>query len=203
VAITAKQRLIKICELKMINKQMNTADVLKTQQWLKEIIIGLNFCPFAKKEFVNNTIHYQLCEAKKITLALEELTKQFEKLVLEPNVETTLLIFNEGFKGFENYLDLLDHANDLLLALGYEGVFQLASFHPDYYFEGEPFNAASNYTNRSPLPTIHLIREASMEKVLSVYKNPENIPDNNIVLAEKKGAHYFQTILQRIAKFHS
>lgn len=203
MAITAKQRLIKICELKMINKQMSTADVLQTQQWLEEIIIGLNFCPFAKKEFVNNTIHYQLCEAKKTTLALEELTKQFEKLVHEPNVETTLLIFNEGFKGFENYLDLLDHANDLLIALGYEGVFQLASFHPDYYFEGQPFNAASNYTNRSPLPTIHLIREASMEKVLSVYKNPENIPDNNIVLAEKKGAHYFQTILQRIAKSHS
>jgi hypothetical protein len=110
------------------------------------------------------------------------------------------LIFNEGFKGFESYLDLLDEANELLFTLGYEGVFQLASFHPDYYFEGEPFNAASNYTNRSPLPTLHLIREASMEKVLSVYKNPQQIPDNNIALAQEKGAHYFQNILKRIAK---
>lgn len=173
-------------------------DILKTQQWLEEIIIGLNFCPFAKKEFVNDTIHYELCGAKKIASALEALTKQFDRLVQEPHIETTLLIFNEGFKGFESYLDLLDYANELLVDLGYEGKFQLASFHPDYYFEGEAFDAASNYTNRSPLPTLHLIREASMEKVLSVYKNPEQIPENNIELAEGKGADFFKKILKRI-----
>jgi len=186
----------------MTNKQLYDADILKTQQWLEEIIIGLNFCPFAKKEFVNNTIHYQLCDAKKIDTALEELAKQFEKLVQQPDVETTLLIFNSGFKGFEGYLDLLDYANDLLIELGYEGMFQLASFHPDYYFEGEAFDAASNYTNRSPLPTIHLIREASMGKVLSVYKNPDQIPENNIALAEVKGAEFFKQTLQRIHNKH-
>ncbi|TWX57753.1 DUF1415 domain-containing protein [Colwellia hornerae] len=189
-------------ELKMISQKIYPVEILQTKQWLEEIIIGLNFCPFAKKEFVNNTIHYQLCSETKIASALAVLTKQFEKLVAEPNIETTLLIFNEGFKGFESYLDLLDEANELLFTLGYEGVFQLASFHPDYYFEGEPFNAASNYTNRSPLPTLHLIREASMEKVLSVYKDPQKIPDNNIALAQEKGAHYFQNILKRIAKLH-
>jgi hypothetical protein len=182
----------------MIEKHVHAPDILKTQQWLEEIIIGLNFCPFAKKEFVNNTIHYQLCGAKKIASALEELAKQCKKLVEEPSIETTLLIFNEAFKSFESYLDLLDYANDLLVELGYEGKFQLASFHPDYYFEGEPFDAASNYTNRSPLPTLHLIREASMEKVLSVYKNPEQIPSNNIELAEDKGAEFFKNILKRI-----
>jgi len=182
----------------MTENKILDVDVLKTQQWLEEIIIGLNFCPFAKKEFVKNTIDYQICDAKKIVSALEVLDKQFEKLTQNPNIETTLLIFNEGFKSFESYLDLLDYANDLLIDLGYEGTFQLASFHPDYYFDGEPFDAASNYTNRSPLPTIHLIREASMEKVLSVYKNPEKIPDNNIELAEAKGADFFKQILQRI-----
>jgi len=190
----------------MRNKHLNTMtekkiidpDILKTQQWLDEIIIGLNFCPFAKKEFVNKTIHYQLCDAKKIASAMKVLTQQFEKLVVEPNIETTLLIFNEGFKSFESYLDLLDYANELLVDLGYEGKFQLASFHPDYYFEGEAFDAASNYTNRSPLPTLHVIREASMEKVLSVYKNPEQIPENNIELAEGKGADFFKQILKRI-----
>ncbi|WP_220470332.1 DUF1415 domain-containing protein [Colwellia sp. BRX8-7] len=186
----------------MPDKQMYAVEISQTKQWLEEIIIGLNFCPFAKKEFVNNTIHYQLCPAKKVESALTELAIEFERLVADPNIETTLLIFNEGFKGFESYLDLLDEANELLFTLGYEGVFQLASFHPDYYFEGDPFNAASNYTNRSPLPTLHLIREASMEKVLSVYKNPQQIPDNNIALAQEKGAHYFQNILKRIAKLH-
>jgi hypothetical protein len=186
----------------MMKKQEYDADILKTQQWLEEIIIGLNFCPFAKKEFVNNTIHYQLCAAKKISAALEALAKQFEKLEQQPEVETTLLIFTDGFKSFESYLDLLDYANDLLIELGYEGIFQLASFHPDYYFEGEGFDAASNYTNRSPLPTIHLIREASMEKVLSVYKNPEQIPENNITLADAKGADFFKLALQRIHQLH-
>jgi hypothetical protein len=186
----------------MTDKQVFDPDILKTKQWLDEIIIGLNFCPFAKKEFVNNTIHYEVCSEKKTVSALETLVKQCEKLVNEPNIETTLIIFNNGFKGFENYLDLLDDANELLIQQGYEGVFQLASFHPDYYFEGEPFDAASNYTNRSPLPTLHLIREASMEKVLSVYKNPDQIPENNMVLAEEKGANYFKSFLQRVHKLH-
>lgn len=186
----------------MTNKHVFDPDILKTQQWVEEIIIGLNFCPFAKKEFVNNTIHYELCNEKKMVSALKELAKQFEKLVEEPYIETTLLIFNNGFKTFESYLDLLDYSNELLITQGYEGIFQLASFHPDYYFEGEPFEAASNYTNRSPLPTLHLIREASMEKVLSVYKNPDQIPENNIALAEAKGANHFKSFLQKLDELH-
>jgi len=192
------QRIEKI----MTEKKLCAPDILKTKQWLDEIIIGLNFCPFAKKEFVNNTIHYQLCDVKKISSALEELALQFEKLVQQPEVETTLLIFNGGFKNFESYLELLDYANDLLIELGYEGIFQLASFHPDYYFEGEAFDAASNYTNRSPLPTLHLIREESMAKVLALYKEPELIPENNITLAEEKGANYFEQVLKRIHSQH-
>jgi hypothetical protein len=187
----------------MTNKQVIEPDILKTKQWLEEIIIGLNFCPFAKKEFVNNTIHYELCNKKKIVPALEALAKQCKKLAEEPDIETTLIVFNNGFKAFESYLDLLDYANELLIVEGYEGIFQLASFHPDYYFEGEPFDAASNFTNRSPLPTIHLIREASMEKVLSVYKNPEKISENNILLAERKGANYFKAFLQKVHESHN
>ena len=99
----------------MTEKKIPDVDILKTQQWLEEVIIGLNFCPFAKKEFVNNTIHYQICDAKKIVSALEVLAKQFEQLTQHPNIETTLLIFNEGFKSFESYLDLVDYANDLLI----------------------------------------------------------------------------------------
>jgi hypothetical protein len=186
----------------MVENKLYDPDILKTKQWLEDVIIGLNFCPFAKKEFVNNTIRYQLCDAKKIDFALDELAKQFEMLIQEPQIETTLVIFNEGFKSFESYLDLLDYANDLLVELDYEGTFQLASFHPDYYFEGEAFDDASNYTNRSPLPTLHVIREASMAKVLSVYKNPETIPENNIKLAQEKGAQYFKNILKSIHKNH-
>jgi len=177
--------------------------ILQTQQWLKQIIVGLNFCPFAKKEMLNNTIHYHLCIQKKASIALEEFVKQCEYLARNDEIETTLIVFELGFKSFEKYLDLVDYANDLIIELGYEGVFQLASFHPDYYFEGEAFDDASNFTNRSPLPTIHIIREASMAKVLSIYKNPEQIPDNNIALARQKGTLFFEQILQAIGKSHN
>jgi hypothetical protein len=174
--------------------------ILKTQQWLDEIIIGLNFCPFAKKEFVNNTIHYEVSSASKVKVALELLALQCEKLVNSPEIETSLIIFDGGFRVFERYLDLVEYANELIVELGYEGVFQLASFHPEYCFEGEDYDDAANYTNRSPLPTLHIIREDSMAKVLNFYKNPEEIPENNIALAQKKGANYFQQILNGIDK---
>jgi hypothetical protein len=172
--------------------------ILKTQQWLEQVIIGLNFCPFAKKEFVNNTIHYSVCSQVRLEKALEEFALQCEYLQKHPEIETTLIICSLGFRDFETYLDLVDYANDLLCDLGFEGVFQLASFHPDYVFEGEDVDDASNYTNRSPLPTLHLIREESMAKVLAVYNNPEQIPENNIALARDKTSQYFQRILKQI-----
>jgi len=86
---------------------------------------------------------------------------------------------------------------------GFEGVFQLASMHPEYCFDGVDYDDASNFTNRSPYPIIHIIREASMAKVLSVYKTPEKIPDDNITLAHDKGANYFQQVLTRIHQQHS
>ncbi|WDD97273.1 DUF1415 domain-containing protein [Thalassomonas actiniarum] len=172
----------------------------QTKQWLAEIVIGLNFCPFAKKEFVNDTIHYHVSSAGRIEPALEALMAQCQYLSEHDELETSLVIFSTGFRQFERYLDLLDYANELLVDSGYEGIFQLASFHPDYCFEGEDIDDAANYTNRSPYPTIHLIREASMERVLAVYQQPEAIPENNIALAHEKGATYFKNVLKRIKK---
>lgn len=167
-------------------------EVLATKAWLEEIIIGLNFCPFAKKEFVTNTIDYQVCDAVKIVDALEFMIKACEQLTQKPAIETSLIIFKQGFVNFEQYLDLLDYANDLLADCGYEGVYQVASFHPQYCFEGENIDDAANYTNRSPYPMLHLLREDSLEKVLSIYPNPENIPENNINIARNKGDVFFK-----------
>lgn len=179
----------------------NTSPVVhSTKQWLEEIIIGLNFCPFAKKEWVNNTIYYHVSVETKLKLALEELYEQCQKLVGEPDIETSLLIYDGGFRHFSAYLELVDYANELLIEWGFEGEFQLASFHPEYCFADEDYDDAANFTNRSPYPMIHIIREKSMEKVLSVYKNPEQIPDNNIVLARSKGADYFQEKLRDFLK---
>lgn len=181
-----------------LNEDVNISlEIHATQRWLEEIIIGLNFCPFAKKEWINNTIHYELSSEHKIKHALVELEKQCEYLVDHEGVETTLVIYNKGFSNFEQYLSLVDVANDMIFEQGYEGIFQLASFHPHYCFGGEDFDDAANYTNRSPYPLLHIIREVSMEKVLSVYKNPEDIPNNNIQLAREKGANFFQDALER------
>ena len=177
---------------------LQSAEISATKQWLDEIIIGLNFCPFAKKEFVNNTICYHQSEYEQVKPASKELLEQCHYLQQHDNIETTLLIYSEGFRSFERYLDLVDYANDLLIESGFEGVFQLASMHPEYCFADDDFDAASNFTNRSPYPMIHIIREASMAKVLKVYKEPEKIPEDNMALAEHKGSNYFQGILKRI-----
>ena len=120
-----------------------------------------------------------------------------------PELETTLVIYNDGFRGFERYLDLVEYGNDLLIDSGFEGIFQLASMHPEYCFDGEDYDDASNFTNRSPYPLIHIIREASMARVLSVYNEPELIPEHNIALANEKGANFFQQILSRIHQQHT
>ncbi|NQZ81904.1 MAG: DUF1415 domain-containing protein [Colwellia sp.] len=177
-------------------------EVLQTQQWLEEIIVGLNFCPFAKKELVNDSIYYHLSKLNKIKTALVELIDQCKYLHENPELETSLVIYPTGFRHFERYLELVEHANELLISSGYEGIFQLASFHPEYVFAGDDFDDAANFTNRSPYPTIHIIREDSLAKVLSVYKNPEQIPVNNIELAREKGVQFFEQVLNRIHEQH-
>lgn len=170
----------------------------QTKDWLEQVVIGLNFCPFAKKEFVNNTIHYCVSWHKKMDAALTDVATELQRLEKNADIETTLVIFNQGFNSFERFLDLVDYANQLLVDLGYEGEFQIANFHPDYLFEGEPADSASHYTNRSPYPTLHLIREQSMARAVAHYPDPESIPDNNIALAEQKGISYFENILANI-----
>ncbi len=181
----------------MKNNTLEHHAVTATKAWVEEIIVGLNFCPFAKKEMVNNTIYYYQSAQNKIATALLEITEQCYFLRNNPKIETSLLIYDQGFKNFNQYLDLVDYANDLLTEEGFSGEFQLASFHPEYCFADTNFDDAANFTNRSPFPMLHLIRERSMTKVLSTYKNPEQIPDNNITLARAKGKDYF---LQTLAK---
>lgn len=173
-------------------------EVEHTKQWLAQVIIELNFCPFAKKEFVNQTIHYHLSAEKQLKSALVELLAQCHYLQDNAAIETSLLIYQDGFRDFNRFLDLVDYANDVVVENGFEGIFQIATFHPEYCFADANYDDASNFTNRSPYPTLHLIREQSMERVLSVYKNPEAIPDNNIALAEKKGADFFKHLLMNI-----
>jgi hypothetical protein len=167
-----------------------------TQSWLKTIIIDYGICPFAQREFERGSIHYCVTANTDIETALLTLVLECERLETEPTIETTLLIFPDSFAAFDDYLDLLELAETLLYQRGYEGVYQLASFHPDYCFEGAKPDDAANYTNRSPYPMLHLLREASIEHALKHYPNPENIPQLNIELTRQLGLEKMKTLLQ-------
>jgi uncharacterized protein len=112
-----------------------------------------------------------------------------------PGTETSFLILPEGFSDFLAYLDLVGLAEELLENEGFEGIYQVASFHPEYMFEGSPEDDPANYTNRSPYPMLHLLREESIEKALEHYQgDPEEIPGRNVDFAREKGIVYMKML---------
>lgn len=160
-----------------------------TQQWVEAIVVGLNLCPFAAPEVRNQSIRYVASHAA----SLEEATQDFlaELQIIqksdESELSTSLVNFTDTAVEFEAFLDLLDMCQSALESAGLEGVFQLASFHPQYCFSGVDPDDITNWTNRAPFPTIHIIREGQMSRVLVHYKTPEEIPERNMALMEKLG----------------
>ncbi|RUO56495.1 DUF1415 domain-containing protein [Pseudidiomarina homiensis] len=168
------------------------------RQWVAEVVVGLNFCPFAHREVEKNRVLYVDSSAQSIESALEDLASAMQQLLEDEQIETTLLVLSQGFHDFDDYLDLLDYAQITLRELNLEGTLQIASFHPHYQFADTADDDVSNYTNRAPFPVLHLLREASLEKVLARYPNPEAIPERNIEVAQQRGVIYFQALLERL-----
>lgn len=171
--------------------------IAQTQCWLESVIIELNFCPFAKREFVRNSIRYTVSEQADLAPALQAVSDELQYLDQHPQTETTLLIFPRGFAEFNDFLELIEMADQLIDQLGYRSVYQLAHFHPDYCFAGCNDEDAANYTNRSPWPTLHLLREASLQKAIERYPDTSQIPDNNISKARELGKPALQARLQK------
>lgn len=158
-----------------------------TRAWLLQVVIGCNFCPFAQREFKRNSIQYTVVRTADKRSILTALALEFQRLDDNPEVETTLLILPGNFASFEAYLDLVDLCQDFLEEEDKEGIYQLASFHPAYLFAGSDDSDPANYTNRSPYPMIHILREDSLTRVLEKYPDPESIPERNIEFARKAG----------------
>ena len=154
--------------------------VQQTKTWLKKIVIGLKLCPFAEQPFQSDSISYTVSSGDSTEQHLQQLADDFTKLDTDTSIETSLLIYPDAYQTFEQYLQLLELANGLLEDLNYTGIYQIASFHPDYQFQGSAENDASNFSNRSPWPMLHLIREDSLKKILASYPDIEQIPENNI-----------------------
>ena len=174
-----------------IDQQLITA----TQTWLKTIIIEYSICPFAKRELDRGSIRFCIDHDTEIESRLLNLMLECDRLNIDTSIETTLLIYDSAFTAFDDYLDFLELAETLLIEQNYEGVYQLASFHPDYCFEGAKQDDPANYTNRSPYPMLHLLRETSIERAVATYPHPENIPQRNIELTRELGLAKMQALL--------
>ena len=160
-----------------------------TRHWLEKAVIGLNLCPFAKAVYVKNQVRLVVSKARHADDLLEELDKELELLVATPaaEIDTTLLIHPTLFDDFLDFNDFLEIAEGVVDEHGLEGVIQLASFHPQFQFEGTEPDAIGNYTNRAPFAILHLLREESVERAVEAFPEAEAIFEQNILTLEKLG----------------
>lgn len=165
------------------------AVIAATRDWLEKAVIGLGLCPFAKAVHAKGQIRYVASAAQTAEALVEDLMAELRALeAADPAaVDTTLLIHPGVLADFEDYNDFLDIADALLDELELSGVIQIASFHPQYRFDGTMRDAIENYTNRSPYPMLHLLREESVEKAVTTYPDVADIPEKNIETMNKLG----------------
>ena len=171
--------------------------IAHTVKWINDVVIGCNFCPFAAKEIRRNSIAYEVLSSGSIMRNLEELLKACRKLDEETEIETLFIIMPDSFSSFDSYLQLIELSERLLKDEGYEGVYQIASFHPLYLFDGTETDDPANFTNRSPYPMIHLLREKSVTKAIEMYPGTEKIPQRNVEYARAKGLAFMKSLQDR------
>jgi hypothetical protein len=169
----------------------------RTQNWLEKAVIGLNLCPFAKAVHVKKQIRYAVSNACDVNALHAELLKEIE-LLLEANpdkIETTLLIHPHVLNDFLDFNDFLDVADALLVELNADGILQVASFHPQFQFFGTQAEDIENYTNRSPYPILHLLRESSVEQAVDSYPDTDEIYEKNIATLQRLGLDGWKKLL--------
>lgn len=176
--------------------------VAHTKAWIERLVIGENLCPFAAVPYRKERIRYRVLTSD---LSAEEWANTLlseGRLLLDPDqaipLDTTLLILPQGWSVFADYLELVAVLEDIIADAGWAGDIQLATFHPDYQFAQSEKDDPANYTNRSPYPMLHLLREDLMEEALIHYPHPERIPEVNVARMRAMGAHTLEELLQDI-----
>jgi hypothetical protein len=167
----------------------NSPALDQTRTWVEQAVIGLNLCPFAKAPQVKGLVRYVQSQATDPAALLGDLIDELQRLFKSPSerLETTLLVHPLVFTDFADFNDFLGVAEDAVTDLGLEGVIQVASFHPDYRFEGTAADDITNATNRSPHPTLHLIREDSIDRAVAAFPEAETIYEANMATMERMG----------------
>lgn len=171
--------------------------IAATRRWLERAVIGLNLCPFAKAVLAKGQVRFVLSAATTPEQLLEELSS--ELVLLEQSdperIDTTLIVHPQVLGDFLDFNDFLDLADGAVAALDLEGEIQVASFHPDYQFAGTAYDEVGNCTNRSPYPTLHLLRESSVERAVAAFPDPEVIVERNLATLEKLGPEGWRRLM--------
>lgn len=170
--------------------------IAAVQRWVKSFVVDMNLCPFAKRELSSNRVRFASTAAKTEEELLLALQTELELLDSDTAIATTLLIHADVLQDFDEYNQFLDYADALLRQTGLEGVYQIASFHPDYRFAGAGPDDAENYTNRSPYPLLHIIREESLARAIAQSADADQVPARNIALMNKLGQDKLRALLQ-------
>ena len=187
--------------LEKLARLENDEEIIQAvRQWVETFVVGMNLCPFAKRELVKNRVRFVTTAATTAEQLLQVLQTELELLNADPSVETTLLIHPAVLQDFYDFNDFLDCADSLLVDMELEGIYQVASFHPDYQFGGTRSGDAENYTNRAPYPVLHLLREESLERVIADYPDVDDIPERNIELMNSLGQDKLQALLKSCLK---
>ena len=175
-----------------------TDPVARTRHWLERAVIGLNLCPFAKAVYVKQQVRFVLSEARTTDALRAELAAELAHLqASDPQaLDTTLIIHPHVLHDFLDYNDFLDEADATVDALGLRGEIQIASFHPDYQFAGTDHDDPGNCTNRSPFPMLHLLREASVERAVAAFPDPDAIVERNLETLDRLGAEGWARLLR-------
>lgn len=167
-----------------------------TRQWLATVVVGLNLCPFASRELTANRVRFVETAASSEEQVLMALEAELQCLKSDASIETILLIHPDALQDFHEYNQFLNLADGLLEQMSLDGIFQIASFHPDYQFGGTELDDVENCTNRSPYPMLHIIREDSLEAAIENFPDVSQIPVRNIERMKRLGKDKMQKLLE-------
>ena len=167
-----------------------------TQQWVQQAVIGLNLCPFAKAVVAKQQVRYVVCMDSEPEQVLKMLQQEMQLLVDTDAavLDTTLLIAPNLLPDFLAFNDFLFDCDSVLASMALEGVLQIADFHPRYQFAGTQPDDISNFTNRAPYPTLHLLREDSVDKAVAAFPQASQIYERNMQVLEALGREGWEAL---------
>ena len=170
------------------------------RRWVEDFVVGMNLCPFAKRELLNNRIRFVTTRAVTEEQLMMSLEDELELLNNDSSIETTLLIHSNVLQDFYDFNQFLNYADQLIFEMGLEGTYQIASFHPSYQYAGTNPEDPENYISRSPFPMLHLLREPSLERAIAGYPDIDQVPVRNVALMNTMGPGKLQVLFENLFK---